>query len=194
MFCRKCGNELRDDDEFCSRCGAKVVRDAEATQQDVKVQEQPTASTPPSASASPIVTAAEQAASEQGQRKRFTFLQSVVRFAICMAALVVCDSVVYTIDSGKASVVEYIMDSRGLMGDLAEACGASLLAILFFLPLLYALARCGYTKRTYAMEAFFVINLLFFTFGPGFGSIMIPVMFVVLIVGVLVRVFAPKTT
>ena len=42
------------------------------------------------------------------------------------------------------------------------------------------------------MEVFFVINLLFFTFGRGFNSIIIPVMIVALIVGVLIRVFAPK--
>lgn len=185
MYCRKCGNELRDDDEFCSRCGAKVLRDAEPAPQSVEQPPKAAASTPPEAAVPP-------AQSESDQRKRFTFRQSLLRFVICMAALFLCDSVVYAIAPGKASVVKYFMDPDGLVADLTIALGASLGAILFFLPLLYALARSGYTKRTYAMEVFFVINLLFFTFGRGFNSIIIPVMIVALIVGVLIRVFAPK--
>ena len=26
MYCRKCGNELRDVDEFCSKCGCKITK------------------------------------------------------------------------------------------------------------------------------------------------------------------------
>ena len=28
MYCRKCGNNLADDNAFCSKCGAKVIRDS----------------------------------------------------------------------------------------------------------------------------------------------------------------------
>ena len=33
MYCKKCGNEMPDNSEFCAKCGAKI----EATQPEPKV-------------------------------------------------------------------------------------------------------------------------------------------------------------
>jgi predicted amidophosphoribosyltransferase len=40
MFCRKCGNELKDNDKFCPECGALVV-EAQVQQQAVVQPQQP---------------------------------------------------------------------------------------------------------------------------------------------------------
>lgn len=186
MYCRKCGSELQDDDEFCSNCGAKVLRDAVPPRREeppkqvvAQVERQETTTQPPEPNGS-------------SQRKRFTFRQSLLRFAICMVALAVCDSIFYALMPGKASVIEFITDSRGLAGIMGETCGASLLPLLSSLPLLYALPRCGYTKRAYAMEVFFVLNILIALFGQALRPFWPPFMLIVLIVGVAMRFLAPK--
>ena len=186
MYCRKCGNELRDDDEFCSRCGAKVLRDTEPAPTSVEQPPQEATSTPPPAAAMPP------ARSEGNQRKRFTFRQSVVRFIICMAALAVCDVLLYAISPGKVSTMEFITNSHGLAWMIGGELGSSLVAILFFLPLLYALPKRGYTKRTYAMEVFFAWNLINVIFGEAMRAVRPPILVLVLIIGIVLQVVSPK--
>lgn len=185
MHCRKCGNELRDDDEFCSRCSAKVLRGTEPAPKSVEPPPQAAASTPPPAAMPP-------AQSESSQRKRFTFRQSLLRFVICMAALAVCYTILYAISPGKMSTMEFIASPHGLARIIGQGLGSSIVVILFFLPLLYALPKRGYTKRTYAMEVFFAWNLINVIFGEAMRAIRPPILVLVLIIGVVLQVVSPK--
>jgi|GEM_PF-1562879 len=186
MYCRKCGSELRDDDEFCSRCGAKVLRETEPAPTSAEQPLQKTASTPPPAAAVPP------AQSGISQRKRFTFRQSLLRFVICMAALAVCYTILYAVGPGKVSTMEFITSPHGLTWMMSGAFGSSLVAILFFLPLLYALPKRGYTERTYAMEVFFAWNLINGIFGEAMRALRPPIMILALIIGVLLYFLPDK--
>ena len=171
MYCRKCGSELRDDDEFCSRCGAKVLRETEPAPTSAEQPLQKTASTPPPAAAVPP------AQSGISQRKRFTFRQSLLRFVICMAALAVCYTILYAVGPGKVSTMEFITSPHGLTWMMSGAFGSS---------------KRGYTERTYAMEVFFAWNLINGIFGEAMRALRPPIMILALIIGVLLYFLPDK--
>lgn len=186
MYCRKCGRQLRDDDEFCSMCGTKVIREEMSS---VEVEsEEPAFGSPSGTNETPI-----QIHNEGESRKKYSFRQSLVRFVACMAALTVCYTLIYAMFPSRASTLEYLISPRGMTSALGQGLGSALSIIVFLLPLLYALPKCGYTRRTYAMEVFFVLNLMPFLLGQHvMRTIVPPLMMIGLIAGIAMQINARR--
>ena len=61
MFCSKCGNQLKDSDRFCAKCGTPVVKESE-------LQEKPTGE--PVYSQTPMIGSVEAQPVEKGAYHR----------------------------------------------------------------------------------------------------------------------------
>ena len=112
MFCRKCGNKLSDDDAFCSKCGAKVVK----------------SSTPPT------VNAPAAARSESATRNWLN--HPVVRFFLYFAIFVAITILLYAMILPSSSLLmKFIDDPRGLTAIVFSSLGAGLGLSIFSVPI-----------------------------------------------------------
>ena len=154
MYCRKCGNELRDGDEFCSKCGERVSTSA-GGKSKISVHldlDAPSIQPPSSSTFKQLLVPGK-------------FSHSIARGIVCLFAIAVFIAIEYTLFPAKGAPSDFITDKRGLLAVLAQNLGASIPATIFFLPFLYGLPKHNITKRSYAMEAFFLINVSFLAFG-----------------------------
>ena len=136
MYCRKCGNELRDGDEFCSKCGERVSTSA-GGKSKISVHldlDAPSIQPPSSSTFKQLLVPGK-------------FSHSIARGIVCLFAIAVFIAIEYTLFPAKGAPSDFITDKRGLLAVWAQNLGHNI------------------TKRSYAMEAFFLINVSFLAFG-----------------------------
>ena len=112
MFCRKCGNKLSDNDAFCSKCGAKVIR----------------------SSLSPTDNAPAAARTETATRNWLN--HPVARFFLYLIIFVVVTILLYAmILPPNLSLMEFRDDPRGLTAVVSSSLGAGIGLSIFSVPI-----------------------------------------------------------
>jgi competence protein ComGC len=91
VLCGNCGNEIKDDTEFCEACGAPVSGTAEQQAPDVEGPQEPAAAAPPEYQAPPVLPPPEQEQAYPGEfigaPKRRISIPVMVALAVIVVAL-----------------------------------------------------------------------------------------------------------
>ncbi len=152
MFCRKCGNNIPDDSEFCPKCGIKVIN-----LQNKKVINNAKISI--TNTVNDIKSSTNFSISNINFRK--IYYSRIGRLIICLAlSFIIPAIVVLLLSQSIKSATEFIFNSNGLPAYMASSMGSCLVYILMMLPLIYGLKRIGITKRTYEIEILTVMVIV----------------------------------
>ena len=154
MYCRNCGNKLKDTDNFCNSCGEKATEDTKS------IITEPPANNPYNYN-----TLNEAANSSQNILFKNPIIKTIFLTILYMLFTIICYSIVLP---KNISTVEFITNPRGLTAIIGQCFGASIVELVIFLPLLYGLRNLNIITSSHKLNAFFIImvtvligNLLF---------------------------------
>ena len=179
MYCQKCGNELSDDDNFCGKCGAKVIGDLPPPTLLV------TYNTPDADTRSPSTA------------KKW-LKHPVIRAILYLVGLLLITILLYAMfPQPKISVAQFVTSPHGLTGLVGRCIGATVVSLPFFIPLLIKLSNLEILPKGFIVELICFLMLVHefgsFLYGQSFSSeIMIPVLIGVLVFGIIVTIIIPS--
>ena len=165
MFCRKCGNELSENDLFCNKCGEKVIDSHNELYDDKKKK-------------SSLISN--------------SFVKFIVYLIIFIIITIMLYSVYLP---KNISISQFISDPHGLASVVSYYIAGGLGLFLFSLLMIFALKEFGIINKTYKLEFIFIFAFLDLlgniTFGEKyFNEIMMYYMPSVFILGGLLRLVA----
>ena len=162
MYCRKCGAQLRDEDDFCSKCGTRVIRD-----EDIKEPMPAPASVPEpeekTKKQKSKVSIELTVKSPDEETRRRLLHNPLVKFCLYLLGTAVITTCVYAVllaGNPRVTLWEFITDNSGLSGVIAYCIGQSLVPFVFLLPFVYSMKKWHSIERMHKLELFFCLVIL----------------------------------